>query len=259
MDPNIQHLGFFHLSRAHITNPVRSLRIQLLKRRRDDLTRTLLVLPEAFNIREQYIFWPRGSSVRKPDSSTRNHLRKLSTKFKVAFVVSLIEADIPSGQRGYNSAYLIDGPVVKLLSRKMLCDGSSRYSPHPPFLDTAIKHRGACISSLICRDATEDMNDPRIDSFFDAVIARMAAKRMARNLMCIPARTTRYDGVQLTGKWCSRLLEKGMLSPCAIFANADSKPSALSMEGLVLTTPWNAERDEIKIAFNRKLGRRKKS
>src|SRR6185437_12977139 len=149
--PDINKVGFFHCCNNDATSAIRSLS-EYLEEARKYLDECLIVIPEAFNL------WPYKKDNKSSDPSVRNCLKKLSEIFKVAFVAGLIE-NREGEKLGYNSAYLIDGDLCKVLSCKTGCDGVGAYKSCVSE-DTPFPHRGICIAALICMDAS---NNPRTE------------------------------------------------------------------------------------------------
>jgi hypothetical protein len=118
----LRKLGFFHFCGEDRSDPVGSLRASLIEAAMEaDISGSLIVTPEAFNIKGGY--W---NPDRRRDPSIRAALNGLSREFKLGLVAGLIE-DGDAAELGYSSAYLIDGAACHLLTRKMADDGSRNY------------------------------------------------------------------------------------------------------------------------------------
>ncbi|HPT25883.1 MAG TPA: hypothetical protein PLZ95_05645 [Bryobacteraceae bacterium] len=117
----INNIGFFHFGSDDKSDPMRSLAISLEKAvtTKRCLTGSLLVLPEAFNIRNDY------QTLSAPDPSVVYALKEMSKEHGMAFVAGLLHR-----RTRYSCAHLIDGDTCRLLSRKRDRDGSPNYQPY---------------------------------------------------------------------------------------------------------------------------------
>ncbi len=161
-------VGFFHFAVEH-DKPIRSLRGALLERPEEEVLDSLVVLPEAFNIRRPY-----SDNEPEPDTDPGilAELSSVSECFKVAFVAGLIirgEEGV-NLERPYSAAYLIDArfPIDRrpdaLMCYKAQPDDTCRgrlrnYTPYgderngrTPDKANPIQHRGALIAAAICVD-----------------------------------------------------------------------------------------------------------
>lgn len=190
----IRKVGFFHFGCKGNSDQIGSLRASLLEASETyDLSDSLVVLPEAFNIFDYSI------SNSLPDSSVDTNLRKLSLEFGVALVVGLVEAE---SDESYSSAYLIDKDVRKLLSRKVEDDRSNNYKPSEK-CDRPIRYRGVCLSALICMDAAGyNQNNKRHAS----ILERLGSCGDFPKLLCVPAHLTSRPSTNMANRWPEHLI-----------------------------------------------------
>jgi hypothetical protein len=153
---SIGRVGFFHFGSDEKEDPIGALTSAIEKWFREqrsnpigaipELTDTLLVLPEGFNVLNGY-YAPKPEL----DANACFRLKALSTTRGITFVVGLIEK-----LKGQNSAYLIDGNTApQLLSRKRTIGAGTLdlYAPCQTFEEEAVLHRGIGITALLCDDA----------------------------------------------------------------------------------------------------------
>src|ERR1035437_1127674 len=152
----IRRVGFFHFASDTNGDPIKALEDTLNKAKVQDdaearkgFTESLLVIPEAFNLRFDY-FDPRSRTI---DCGVRGCLIELSQRHKIAIVAGFL--DNHGESLCHNCAYLIDEGELKKLSRKELSDGSDNYYVGSPSdrLDDVIEYRGLRIVALVCMDA----------------------------------------------------------------------------------------------------------
>jgi predicted amidohydrolase len=188
----LRKLGFFHFCGEDRSDPVGALRASLIEAaKEEDISGSLVVTPEAFNIRNGY--W---SPDRQLDSSVRTALTEVSTEFKVAFVAGLIEESDARGP-GYSAASLIDGQARHLLTRKMGNDGSDNYRCCTEDCDKPALFGGASIAALICMDADFDGRNRRQAM----VLERMALCGTALRILCVPAHMMTYGSKEVALAW----------------------------------------------------------
>lgn len=211
----LRKLGFFHFCGEDRSDPAGSLRASLLEAAKDEeISGSLVVTPEAFNLRNGY--W---SDDRQLDPSIRTALTQLSTKFKIALVAGLIEEGDAQGP-GHSSAYLINGEVCHLLTRKIGNDGSGNYRCCTEDCDQAIEYGGARIAALICMDADFSDRDRRQA----AVLGRMASRETARRILCVPAHMMTYGSREVALAWPTGI--------AVVIANSSPKqPSVIRFGG----------------------------
>jgi predicted amidohydrolase len=147
---NIGRVGVFHYASECNGDPVKTFEDALAASESSDrFGESLLVLPEAFNLRLGY--WASGHNI---GCGIRDRLVEISLRYKIAIVAGLLHDH--GGYRPYNCAYLIDGGEPQLLSRKAMSDSSGNYDNCDlPFdeLDIVITRRGVRIAALVCMDA----------------------------------------------------------------------------------------------------------
>jgi hypothetical protein len=157
-----------------------SLRASLIEAAKDaDISGSLVVTPEAFNVRKGY-WYPD----RELDPSIRIALTDLSTKFKIALVTGLIEEGDAQGP-GYSSAYLIDGQASHLLTRKMENDGSENYRCCTEDFDKPVEYGG-----LSQRNQQQA-----------AVLEQMALHGTKKKLLCVPSHMMSYGSKEVALAW----------------------------------------------------------
>lgn len=179
---NLRRVGVFHFGKANPPDPIRSLTDELNKENRHNLEDCLIVLPEGFNIPGSYY------SGAKPVSNIRKGLIDLSEKYKVVWVAGLIEETLAPGyNKGFNSAYLIDGKedINILLCYKQKEGRDEPYSGHKDGCINPTNYRGLGIAVLICNDF---MDRPSISP--EVLLARPAWSNSKIKIICVPARSS---------------------------------------------------------------------
>src|SRR3989442_2606033 len=104
-------IGFFHFGKHH-DRPTEELRLAIDDA--GDLSDSLIVLPEAFNIRKAY----RDQAPCNIERSVRSQLRSIAKQFHVALVVGLIVKELFGSKPPHSAAYLIDEHHSKLMCYK---------------------------------------------------------------------------------------------------------------------------------------------
>ncbi len=166
-------IGCFHFVEGH-DRPICALKEQM--GRCGDLTNSLIVLPEAFNLGRPY---GKGPGPTICHSSIKTALTKLAKDCSITFVVSLLvpgEADKPD-----NVAYLIDGLAdPREICKKKGDDGTGIYEPRASDcdLENPITVNGTSVGVLICMDARDR---------FKALRERLQGFDSVQKLICIPA------------------------------------------------------------------------
>jgi hypothetical protein len=190
-------IGFFHFGEESQSNPVGSLRDSLEKSPHSErLDDCLLVLPEAFNIRNGY-----EMPGKRIDVGIAQSLKELSASFKVGFVAGLIEES--DGEGPHSSAYLIDGDVCERLSRKMQDDQSGNYKISGN-CDSPCLHRGVYVAALICVDAAA-FNVNCQSERHKALLERLDTCGTVPKLICVPAHFKEWDTRGVALAWPSRV------------------------------------------------------
>jgi len=178
------------------------------------LSESLIVLPEFFNVPGGC-----GGINRTVDLSVDAALRRVSLEFGVCFVAGLVEE---GGRQRYNSAYLIDGAVRRLLSRKVLNDGSGNYTV-AECCDCPCPHRGFGIAALICMDAA-DISACGQPERHQALLDRLDDFGAVPRVLCVPACFTGYDTEKAARYWW----KKGI--PTVIANSCPSYPSVIFVD-----------------------------
>jgi hypothetical protein len=83
----LNRVGFFHFGEKDHKNPIGSLGSKLCESTKG-LAGSLIVLPEAFNVRGDY--WDPDNQA-QPDPNVKDTLEKIAQHFNVAFVVGFID------------------------------------------------------------------------------------------------------------------------------------------------------------------------
>ena len=161
---------------------------------RNDVRGSLIVLPEAFNLRNGC--W---NSSRIIDATIAKSLQQGSLTFRVALVCGLIE----SAGEPFSSGFLVDGAVLELLTRKMGDDQSGNYRPYQAKFDRAILHRGVSIIALICMDAANQRTE--MCERHTTLLAKVGAHGQVAAVMCIPARMGSHGTDVIASRWSAHL------------------------------------------------------
>jgi hypothetical protein len=189
----LRKLGFFHFCGEDRSDPVGSLRASLIEAAMEaDISGSLIVTPEAFNIKGGY--W---NPDRRRDPSIRAALNGLSREFKLGLVAGLIE-DGDAAELGYSSAYLIDGAACHLLTRKMADDGSRNYRLCTDDCDRPTLYNGASVAALICMDAADFSKSNRRQA---AILELMAFSKAVHKILCVPAHMMTYGSREVALDW----------------------------------------------------------
>jgi predicted amidohydrolase len=185
----IDKIGFLHAAEfegcadplAMLSNAIEE-KIKEEKERDDkwDIRNSLIVLPEALNIG-----WYGIQSVlpARPAQEFLEALRAEAEKYQVVFVVGVLE-----GRR--NSAYMVDGKVAHLMCHKIGEDRTFIYDPctgDPDPCNPIEFCGGVCVGALICMDADDDTERPRIARRQTEFLGRLGAFNGTK-IVCVPAR-----------------------------------------------------------------------
>ena len=145
-----KRVGFFHFGHDH-DDPIGSLRKALEEAA--EVSDSLIVLPEAFNIGKKY-----RENGRDPDFSPRvlDHLQGIARTRGISFVAGLIIDDARGVAPPYSSAYYIDRDIERLLCRKGEDDGArvnyTAFGPDGCDINNPIERKDACIAAMVCMD-----------------------------------------------------------------------------------------------------------
>jgi predicted amidohydrolase len=184
----IEKIGFFHCVDFGLpADPIAKLREEIetkihKEKQRDqtwDISNSLLVLPEAFNIGQ---YDPR-SEPQQPASTFLESLRELAAQHRVILVSGILD-----GRR--NSAYLIDAKVAHLMCHKIGDDLTGIYDPctGDPDPCNPITFRNACVGALICLDAATDApHQPHIRQRLEDFVKRLSLHE-GKKIVCVPGR-----------------------------------------------------------------------
>jgi predicted amidohydrolase len=188
--PNINGVGYFRFQTYE--KPIEALDQALNDARTVGtiLKDTLIVLPEAFNIKKPYF------DLKEPDVNPAicRQLASRSQEYGCVFVAGLIIDDTPDIRPCYSSAYLIDGASTPVrLARKGRKDNSEvsnveaaksnwapNYTAYDSFEGCSVQHRGISIGALLCMDA-------ECDEFCEALTKSLHGHNAMYSVLCVPA------------------------------------------------------------------------
>ena len=200
---SIERVGFFHFGSDRKDDPVGSLEAKIAECAAHQTGNSLMVLPEAFNVRGG--FYATDPAL---DLDAFSRLQALSVRHGITFVAGIIDR-----LGGSNLACLIDGncpPVV--LSRKQAGGRDCLYTPSSGDHTIAALLAGIGITALVCDDAGY------------AARAEADRARAARNVLCVPAYMTITDSAAIANLWADSIT--------VILANGcASYPSVIRHEG----------------------------
>lgn len=233
--PDFTKIGFFHFGSGDQSDPVGSLRASLLEASRTArLDESLVVLPEAFNIKNGYL---KG---RFDPSISWSSLKAISLEFKVGLVAGLIVRWRRWSSWRYSCSYLIDGDVCKRLSCKMSDDRLGHYTASPN-RDSPCLHRGVFIGSLICMDAT-GINENYPNERHNALLGRFNSSEATRKVLCVPAHFTEYDTLGVAKHWSSLvpivIANSYAHQPSVIRISTDETSCITGFQNSVCTAPF---------------------
>jgi predicted amidohydrolase len=182
----LRRVGLFHFGKHH-DRPTEELRSAMSEA--GDVCDSLIVLPEAFNIRKAY----RDAADCNTDRSVLRELKAIAKEFHVSFVAGLIIEELFGCKPPHSAAYLIDEDHSKLMCYKIGTedtDGKNYTSAHPAKSDfrNPMKYKGVNIGALICIDSnpnptatTYRQHRARADKVVDA-----------SDIICVPAHITHH-------------------------------------------------------------------
>jgi predicted amidohydrolase len=179
----LNRIGLFHFGINH-KDPIGEL--QSAMHAENDISDSLIVLPEGFNIGKYY--WSPG--VCDYGSDVVSQLQDLSRTSHVAFVAGLIIKETNGPQPPYSSVYLIDGCRSTPVCYKEGDDGSRNYTPdtgNGDINNPIQSHENVCIGALICMDAVKDERvDARRDERHQMLCREIDRSNCACRVVCIP-------------------------------------------------------------------------
>jgi len=236
-----KRVGFFHFVQNQ-RDPLGSLDKALKDRSADymsgDISGSLIVLPEAFNLGKSYYHlhhpkttWTQGGAM-FPLWATLEWLRNSAAARGVVFVAGLV------GDQ-FSSAYWVDynGPP-HLMCHKLGEDHSGNYWPWVPGDgngDNPIERYGACVGSLICLDALE-AGKTAIRQRRENLISDIKSRDRLHGVLCVPMRkrsqwdpeSPRIDGLY-----------------CIVADSGGAHPSFVAKGSKTVASPMNPQQDEI--------------
>ncbi|MDQ2841571.1 MAG: hypothetical protein M3Y72_11150 [Acidobacteriota bacterium] len=218
--PILDRVGFFHFG-GNKDNPSHSLKDSLQVKDKEHLRESLIVIPEAFNVRGDYYGTPCCR-----DASICKQLRDISAELGVCFVAGLIDE-----QTNRSGAYLIDGGNYQELSQKRGSDISSCYVPAPASShDNLVPHRGLGIAALVCMDAAQDNNPnkPWRTALLERINLQLADSRV---VLCVPSRMTGglFDPIEIAKKWRKDLNASARERFAVVIASATGSHSLIQI------------------------------
>jgi hypothetical protein len=184
----IEKIGFFHFGSNH-GDPIGSLR-SALNARKKDVPESLIVLPEAFNIGQDY--WA-PSGAQQSDPRIRDCLQRICNEFNMSVVAGLI-IDTFEDSKIYSAAYLINSVSEPVrLCVKQGNDGrgygEKAYPGYTPYYTPSLDDRynptlylNLCITTLICMDAFPDSRKRH-----KQLQEKLGGDKCAYHVVCIPA------------------------------------------------------------------------
>lgn len=152
-----------------------------------DVSGSLLVLPEAFNIGTSYSCC---YTIQK-DPRILCELQRLCCSFNISIVAGLIiSGPADQGVYPYSSAYLINAHGATLLSHKMNSDSQGPYTACPNGCDghNASIYRNIALCSLICMDAFVCYGRERHDQLEKKLLA---AQNVQYRIVCVPCNSAK--------------------------------------------------------------------
>jgi len=199
----IHRIGFFHFV-AETAHPIDALK-KTLTQSAADVSGALIVLPEAFNIADEY--WrPLGPRLRpaNTEKAVLFDLQHICKEFGVCFVAGLIMRAPNDPDPPHSSAWLIDSSEFWLLSLKHSNDGTgagpggrrdytSNYTPCSEDCDASngVCYQNVWIAALLCMDAyPKDLTYGEANSRrHDLLRAKLAecARGGAHAVLCVPS------------------------------------------------------------------------
>jgi predicted amidohydrolase len=211
----LQKIGCFHFGNPDKSRPLLSLensiKARLAAQGEDDLRDSLIVLPEAFNLRGEYESRDRYEV--DPATAIKHRLGQLGKLFGIVFVVGLIDNDEALGPTPpLSSVYLSTSTCCCRLCHKagkddmaQDADGGALYQPSLEPADAPFLHEQTTwIAGLLCMDAVThpNPNQPYADNRerHNKLKARMA-KLGAETILCVPARMRALGTKEIEREW----------------------------------------------------------
>jgi hypothetical protein len=217
-------VGFFHFVHNHV-EPIPELAAALdSEKTRDCICNSLIVLPEAFNVRKNYK--AKGNS--NYDPSILAELQTLSRTFHVTFIAGLIIKQYGGPEPPCSSAYLIDETCCVLVCHKNNSDKNEHNTPYSKCENhydhqNPIWHSGVCVVVLICVDSDDYVRKTALLANFPDT----------NKIICIPACMGRGQPttcISVASNWSDHYV---------IFANSDPNGigSFMSKHGTIIVGP----------------------
>jgi len=237
-----KRVGFFHF----VQNPhdpfgslERALKDKSTDYRSGDISGSLIVLPEAFNLGKPYYHpqhpkttWTPGGA-RFPLWIALEQLRTSAATHDVVFVAGLV------GEQ-FSSAYWVDrdGPP-RLMGHKLGDDRSGNYRiPCGGYEDRLVELCGACVGALICLDAL-DAGESAVIRRRENLISHIRNRDRLHGILCVPVR--RGD------QWNPRSPRIDGLY-CIVADSGGAHPSFVAKGPEIIASPTNPQQNEIGFA-----------
>jgi hypothetical protein len=192
--------GYFHFGKNH-SEPIGALRSELVKTNggkpssdSGDLKDSLIVLPEAFNIRKRYK--EDGNQPSDNNPAIIGDLQRLADEFGIAFVAGLIVDRQDGIHPPYSSGYFVDGSGHALMCHKISQDGfeGKNYTPYPewehsdPHNPLVLEEdQSLVIGALICVDATPGTRNLTERTRLERLMSRMDECDVTCRIVAVPA------------------------------------------------------------------------
>ena len=203
-----------------------------------DISGSLIVLPEAFNLGKSYYHprhprtkWTRGGA-RFPLGVALEELRRSAAARELVFIAGLVGEQL-------SSAYWIEhhGPP-RLMCHKLSDDHSGNYRAWDPCDgngENPIERRGACVGSLVCLDALE-AGQSAIIQRRENLISDIKRRDRLHGVLCVPMRrgsqwnpeSPRIDGLY-----------------CIVADSGGAHPSFVAKGSKIIASPMNPQQNEI--------------
>ncbi|MGH7801884.1 MAG: hypothetical protein ACREOW_14880 [Thermodesulfobacteriota bacterium] len=196
-------IGLFHFGNNH-TEPIGSL-TTAIKNKSNEIANSLIVLPEAINITENYRYL-HGMYDYNSASAIKNSLSLISGKYKISFVAGLVAPTQDSPSIQYSSAYFINGKEITVMCHKKSDDGTGNYTPYQNWNDikNPLHIDDAIIACLICMDLGQPCSNQ--------IIKRVDDESGDNKIICIPAHMSEAylnggkQGSILENRWKNKII-----------------------------------------------------
>ena len=236
----LKRVGFFHFVDGR-ADPVGSLRAAIeIKARARDVTGSLIVLPEAFNIGMNYY----DEGCPDYDPCVLSLLRDIASLYRVGFVAGLVIEDGAGPTPPHSSVYYVDGDVQRLICHKHGSDNResavyTAFDSDDCDITNPIEQKGACIAAMLCMDI--EQTERRED-----LVKKAASSSQPIRAFCIPAHMSPQwqRGLQRKTRLDSSLPDESLVHVVVANSNPASSPSfVLCPNGDVVDTTNRLENE----------------